>query len=97
MRALTDIAAAEPGAGYGDRQLDDYEADRARIGQRLGEMHAVLARETDDPAFAPETAGAGTPRLGDASRGADCHGVRCARPQKRDCRARSGPRAASVC
>ena len=28
----------------------------AAIGRRLGEMHAVLARPTDDPAFAPETA-----------------------------------------
>jgi maltose alpha-D-glucosyltransferase / alpha-amylase len=28
------------------------------IGRRLGEMHLVLARETDDPAFAPEQASA---------------------------------------
>jgi maltose alpha-D-glucosyltransferase/alpha-amylase len=30
----------------------------AAIGRRLGEMHAILARETSDPAFAPEAAGA---------------------------------------
>ena len=28
----------------------------AAIGRRLGEMHAILARETSDPAFAPEIA-----------------------------------------
>ncbi len=27
------------------------------LGRRLGEMHAILARDTDDPAFAPELAG----------------------------------------
>jgi maltose alpha-D-glucosyltransferase/alpha-amylase len=33
----------------------NYENFAARLGQRLAEMHAVLARPTDDPAFAPET------------------------------------------
>jgi maltose alpha-D-glucosyltransferase / alpha-amylase len=38
--------------------LADCEAVVGAIGQRLGEMHAILARETSDPAFAPEAAGA---------------------------------------
>jgi maltose alpha-D-glucosyltransferase/alpha-amylase len=38
--------------------LADCEAVVGAIGQRLGEMHAVLARETSDPAFAPEAASA---------------------------------------
>jgi len=46
--ALTDEAPEEPFAGY----LSFASA----LGQRLGELHAVLARPTDDPAFAPEVA-----------------------------------------
>ena len=38
--------------------LADCEAVIGAIGRRLGEMHAILARETSDPAFAPETASA---------------------------------------
>ena len=38
--------------------LSDCEAIAAAIGRRLGEMHAVLARETSDEAFAPTTANA---------------------------------------
>jgi len=34
----------------------DYTTIAAMIGKRLGEMHAVLARPSDDLAFAPETA-----------------------------------------
>jgi maltose alpha-D-glucosyltransferase/alpha-amylase len=36
--------------------LSDCEAIAATIGRRLGEMHAVLARETADEAFAPKVA-----------------------------------------
>src|SRR4029077_49303 len=36
--------------------LSDCEAVAAAIGRRLGEMHAVLARQTADEAFAPTTA-----------------------------------------
>jgi maltose alpha-D-glucosyltransferase/alpha-amylase len=38
--------------------LADCEAVVGAIGQRVGQMHAVLARDTSDPAFAPEAAGA---------------------------------------
>ncbi|WP_419828262.1 maltose alpha-D-glucosyltransferase [Sphingomonas sp.] len=33
----------------------NYENFACRLGSRLAEMHAVLARPSDDPAFAPET------------------------------------------
>ncbi len=48
--ALTDLAAdaEEPFAGY--------TSFSATIGRRLGELHAVLSRPSDDPAFAPEPA-----------------------------------------
>jgi maltose alpha-D-glucosyltransferase / alpha-amylase len=36
--------------------LSDCEAVAAAIGRRLGEMHAVLARQTGDEAFAPKVA-----------------------------------------
>ncbi len=39
-------------------QLAIYEAFSRSLGQRLGEMHVVLAQPSDDPAFAPETADA---------------------------------------
>ena len=54
-RALDEITAP---AATPDTELTDVEAVMAAIGQRLGEMHAVLARETPDEAFAPRTAGA---------------------------------------
>jgi maltose alpha-D-glucosyltransferase/alpha-amylase len=38
--------------------LSDCEAIVATIGKRLGELHAVLSRETSDPAFTPEVADA---------------------------------------
>jgi maltose alpha-D-glucosyltransferase/alpha-amylase len=38
--------------------LSDCETIAATIGRRLGEMHAVLARETSDQAFAPTAADA---------------------------------------
>jgi maltose alpha-D-glucosyltransferase/alpha-amylase len=43
-----------------DEQIDvirRFEAAALRLGQRLGEMHAVLARPSDDEAFAPYQAG----------------------------------------
>jgi maltose alpha-D-glucosyltransferase / alpha-amylase len=36
--------------------LSDCEAIFGTIGKRLGELHAVLSRETSNPAFAPEVA-----------------------------------------
>jgi maltose alpha-D-glucosyltransferase/alpha-amylase len=58
-RAL-DARAALAGVAVGTEAdlLADCEAVVAAIGQRLGEMHTILARETSDPAFAPEAAGA---------------------------------------
>ena len=38
--------------------IDNYGALAGAIGKRLGELHALLASPTDDPAFAPETASA---------------------------------------
>jgi maltose alpha-D-glucosyltransferase / alpha-amylase len=58
-RAL-DARAAPAGVAVGSEAdlLADCEAVVGAIGRRLGEMHTVLARETSDSAFAPETAGA---------------------------------------
>jgi maltose alpha-D-glucosyltransferase/alpha-amylase len=54
-RALDDIGTRETEDLLDD--VADHVAIAAAIGKRLGEMHAVLARPTDDAAFAPETAG----------------------------------------
>jgi maltose alpha-D-glucosyltransferase/alpha-amylase len=58
-RALDARAVLAGVAGGSEADLlADCEAVVGAIGQRLGEMHAVLARETSDPAFAPEAADA---------------------------------------
>jgi len=54
-RALDDLSTREDGADGRTDKVVDYTAIAAAIGKRLGEMHAVLARPADDPAFAPET------------------------------------------
>jgi maltose alpha-D-glucosyltransferase/alpha-amylase len=42
---------------FSDRHLlSDCEAIVAAIGKRLGELHAILSRETSDPAFTPKVA-----------------------------------------
>ncbi|MGA2129695.1 MAG: putative maltokinase, partial [Xanthobacteraceae bacterium] len=56
LRALDDLAAPDPSAQTEADHLSDYETLAASIGQRLGEMHMVLARATEDPAFAPAAA-----------------------------------------
>ncbi|HEX6832114.1 MAG TPA: putative maltokinase, partial [Rudaea sp.] len=38
--------------------FDEYDAFAANIGTALGELHRALAQPSDDPAFAPEPAGA---------------------------------------
>jgi maltose alpha-D-glucosyltransferase/alpha-amylase len=56
LRALDDLTAP---AAAGDAEADhmsDYEVLAAAIGQRLGDLHVVLARPSEDPAFAPATA-----------------------------------------
>jgi maltose alpha-D-glucosyltransferase / alpha-amylase len=57
-RALDGLAPVEPAKDTGADLLADCEAVIAVIGRRLGEMHAVLARATTDPAFAPKAADA---------------------------------------
>ena len=42
-----------------ESQLALYESFSRMLGQRLGEMHVVLAQPSQDPAFAPEPADAG--------------------------------------
>jgi maltose alpha-D-glucosyltransferase/alpha-amylase len=57
-RALDTLA---PLAGADTSEADllsDCEAIVGAIGKRLGELHAVLSRETTDPAFAPKVADA---------------------------------------
>ena len=55
-RALEDLSTRDDGAERRADKFADYIAVAAIIGKRLGEMHAVLAKPTDDPAFAPATA-----------------------------------------
>ena len=50
-RALDDLATQEAAARADD--VADYLAIAGMTGQRLGEMHAVLAQPSDDPDFAP--------------------------------------------
>jgi maltose alpha-D-glucosyltransferase / alpha-amylase len=57
-RALDTLA---PLAGADTSEADllsDCEAIVGAIGKRLGELHAILSRETTDPAFAPKVADA---------------------------------------
>jgi maltose alpha-D-glucosyltransferase / alpha-amylase len=57
-RAVDGLAPVEPEKETEADLLADCEAIMAAIGRRLGEMHAVLARETSDEAFAPKIADA---------------------------------------
>jgi maltose alpha-D-glucosyltransferase / alpha-amylase len=60
MRGLSDLTAGtEEAQATGAEQHEDYGAIAALLGRRLGEMHAVLARDADNPAFTPERASAG--------------------------------------
>ncbi|MBN8915312.1 MAG: maltose alpha-D-glucosyltransferase [Rhizobiales bacterium] len=58
---LSFLQRAADEVGHEDIQQDDLIAPYLRfaehLGLRLGEMHRLLAAETDDPAFAPEPAG----------------------------------------
>ena len=51
-------AHGTPAQHFGEDLFADCYAILAAIGRRLGEMHATLAHETADPAFAPEIASA---------------------------------------
>jgi len=57
-RALDASAPAAPAEEPGADLFADCNAIAAAIGRRLGEMHAVLARNVDDPLFAAEIASA---------------------------------------
>jgi maltose alpha-D-glucosyltransferase/alpha-amylase len=56
MRGLSDITAE--GQATETEQHEDYDSIATLLGHRLGEMHVILARATDDAAFASEVAGA---------------------------------------
>jgi maltose alpha-D-glucosyltransferase / alpha-amylase len=56
LRGLSDMTAETEATET--EQHEDYGAIATLLGRRLGEMHAVLARDTDDPPFAPEAAAA---------------------------------------
>ena len=59
MRGLSDLTAGtEEAQATEAEQHEDYGAIAMLLGRRLGEMHSVLARETNDLAFAPERASA---------------------------------------
>jgi maltose alpha-D-glucosyltransferase/alpha-amylase len=55
-RALDDLSTPADGSETRADKLEDYVAVAGAIGKRLAEMHAVLAKPTEDPAFAPEAA-----------------------------------------
>jgi maltose alpha-D-glucosyltransferase/alpha-amylase len=55
-RALEDLSARAEAAEQREDKVTDYTSVAAAIGKRLGELHAVLAKPSEDPAFAPEVA-----------------------------------------
>ncbi len=57
-RALDGMAPAEPAKDNEADLLADCDTVVAAIGQRLGEMHRILAAAAGDPAFAAESANA---------------------------------------
>ena len=57
LRHLSDLAGGDETAANDANRHEDYDAFARLLGRQLGEMHAVLARETDNPDFAPVRAG----------------------------------------
>ena len=55
-RAVDDLATHEAAVEARADNVEDYQTFAATIGRQLAAMHAVLARDTDDEAFAPRTA-----------------------------------------
>ncbi|MEA2738755.1 MAG: maltose alpha-D-glucosyltransferase / alpha-amylase, partial [Acetobacteraceae bacterium] len=55
LRGLSDITGGDEAAAADASSHADYVRFAAILGQRLGEMHLVLARPSDDPAFDPAT------------------------------------------
>lgn len=56
-RALDDLATREASADARDDNVEDYLSLAGTIGRQLGIMHTVLARPTEEEAFAPRQAG----------------------------------------
>ena len=56
LRGLSDTTGGDEAAAADFTQHADYARFAELLGHRLGEMHAVLGRPTDDPAFVPTTA-----------------------------------------
>jgi maltose alpha-D-glucosyltransferase / alpha-amylase len=54
-RSIDELALTE-GSADAEEPFAGYTSFSGAIGRRLGELHAVLSRPSDDPAFAPETA-----------------------------------------
>ncbi|HET7882082.1 MAG TPA: maltose alpha-D-glucosyltransferase [Acetobacteraceae bacterium] len=58
-RGLSDLTAGTEAVQATEaEQHEDYGSIAVLLGRRLAEMHAVLARESEDPAFTPQRAGA---------------------------------------
>jgi maltose alpha-D-glucosyltransferase/alpha-amylase len=55
-RVLDAEAMADVPPGTGNGVFDNYLTFASALGRRLAEMHAVLAEDSDDPAFQPELA-----------------------------------------
>ncbi len=55
-RIADEVATTEAGLDLADDQLDPLLNFVAMIGQRLGELHVLLAKPTDDQSFAPRHA-----------------------------------------
>jgi maltose alpha-D-glucosyltransferase / alpha-amylase len=59
MRGLSDLTAGtEEAQATETEQHEDYDTIATLLGRRLGDMHAILGRSSNDPAFTPETASA---------------------------------------
>ncbi|WP_081761393.1 maltose alpha-D-glucosyltransferase [Methylopila sp. 73B] len=55
-RALDEFGATGGGEMADDHRFAEFTAFAATLGKRLGELHATLARPSDDPDFAPQPA-----------------------------------------
>jgi len=53
LRHLSDLAGGDEAAAADAERHEDYDAFARLLGCRLGEMHAILARDTDQADFAP--------------------------------------------
>jgi maltose alpha-D-glucosyltransferase/alpha-amylase len=57
LRGLSDLTGGDEAARADASDHADYVRFAGLLGTRLGEMHRVLARPSDDPAFTPRIAG----------------------------------------